>query len=450
MSRQHYLRIRLVMMEAGGVARPAPQRSQAADLVIDTDHRGMPQLPATSFAGALRQRVREIRPDAVDEWFGFVQGSESRASGIWVLGSRLVDATGALRSGPATTSEVTTTAIDRHSGAAAVRTLRKTQILPAGTRFEIYVRCDAGIPMADLVRCLNDWAPLVGHSTSTGRGRCEVEEVRTGTLDLSTSEGLLTWLTTSGPDLVRSVATKVEPVSRPDVAGATYTLTFRTADGPLAFSLNSDGELPSSRRLPGASIKGVIRSRMEYILRSVGLLNEYACGGVGCGTCVVCQVFGHSAKANVKRVSVGQRALLRVHDAPVTGVVRKRSHAPLDRWTGGVAMASKDEPKVYVANSRGGLLHTFEGVEEGQFTATFVGELPERLKVGFEALLTLVLADIEDGLVGFGRATTRGYGSVSLSAVTVPGEGSLPTREQAQQWVVDELARQSDSEGALA
>ena len=81
MSRQHYLRIRLVMMEAGGVARPAPQRSQAADLVIDTDHRGMPQLPATSFAGALRQRVREIRPDAVDEWFGFVQGSESRASG---------------------------------------------------------------------------------------------------------------------------------------------------------------------------------------------------------------------------------------------------------------------------------------------------------------------------------------------------------------------------------
>lgn len=449
MTGQNYVRIRLGMLEAGGVARPAPMRANEADLVVDTDHRGMPHLPATSFAGALRQRVRDLHPGKENDWFGFVQGDQSQASGIWVLGSRLVDATGALLTEPATTSHVTTTAIDRHTGAAAVRTLRTTELLPAGTRFEIYLRWDGDVPLADLVGCLSGWAPLVGRSTSTGHGLCQVEEVHTGTLDLATESGLRTWLTTSGPDLVRVVADKQERVKEADTAVAAYTLTFRTKDGPLAFSLDSDGNLPASQKLPGASIKGVIRSRMEYILRSVGLLDKDACGGVGCGKCLVCKVFGHSAKSPAKGESVGQRASLRVHDALVAGVVRERSHAPLDRWTGGVAMASKDEPKVYVANSRGGLLHTFEGIEEGQFVVEFQGHLPPDVRDGFEALLTLVLADIDDGLVGFGRATTRGYGSATVTARSGPHGAQLPSREVAQEWVADALARLSHSEGAL-
>ena len=454
MSAQRYVRVRLVMMEPGGVARPAPTRKDEADLVIDTDHRGSPHLPAASFAGALRQRVRELFPAKEREWWGFVSGDTAQASGIWVLGSRLVDAHGALLSQPATASSVTTTAIDRYTGAAAVRTRRETEILPAGTRFEVYLRWDGNVPMADLITCLSGWAPVIGHSTSTGWGRCEVEEVRTGTLDLTKPEGLQTWLTSSGPDLVRSVATKEAPVARPDPPLPAYTVTFRTKDGPLAFSLKADGGLPDSRRLPGASIKGVIRSRMEYILRSVGLLDEDACGGIGCGKCLVCRVFGHSVKAEstskpkTKPESVGQRALLRVPDVQVQGQVRARTHAPLDRWTGGVAMASKDEPQVLIANSRGGLLHTFEGIEEGTFTVRFLGELPWDLEAGFEALLVLVLADIDDGLVGFGRATTRGYGSMTVAESSGSGH-ALPSREEAQEWISSELARRARPEGAL-
>ena len=452
MIHHHYLRLCLRMLEAGGVSRPAAIRAGAADLVIDTDHDGMPHLPATSFAGALRARVRAEKPDREDAWFGFVRGDTVAASGIWVLGSRLVDSEGKLVTEQPKTEQVTTTAINRHSGGAMVNTLRTVEMLPQDTRFEVYLRWDGvtDADVADLVTCLSGWVPLIGRATSTGHGACTVESVHTGMLDLAKPDGRLVWLTTSGPALVRAVASTPLNVSSgtPDEVG--YAVTFRTTDGPLRFSNNSDGELPS-HLLPGASIKGVIRSRMEFILRSVGMIKESDCGGVGCGDCLVCAVFGHSVRRAVKAPSVGQRARLRVADASVVGTVRKRSHAPLDRWTGGVAAASKDEPRVAIAGSRRGLLHTVEGIEDGEFTVKFIGRLPDDLKAGFESLLVLVLKDIEDGLVGFGRGTTRGCGTVTVAPVPVPDEsGSLPELAKAREWLRDALKSKTDTRGDSA
>lgn len=453
MTRQHYLRIRLCMLEAGGVSRPAPIREGATDLLIDTDHEGMPHLPATSFAGALRARVREKNDKCAAAWFGFVKGDSAAASGIWVLGSRLVDSEGGLVTTHPTTTDVTTTAINRHSGAAAVNTLRTVEILPAETRFEVYLRWDGVTDkdVAALGEYLSGWVPLIGRATSTGHGACTVEAVHTGSLDLAKPSDRLTWLTTSGPALVRAIAETPLTVASgtPDEVG--YAVTLKTTGGPLRFSNDAAGNLPSSHVLPGASIKGVIRSRMEFILRSVGLVDESDCGGVGCGDCLVCKVFGHSARRAVRETSVGQRAHLRVADAPVTGgTVRKRTHAPLDRWTGGVAAASKDEPRVAIARSRRGLLHPVEGIEGGEFTITFKGHLPEKFKAGFEALLVLALKDIEDGLVGFGRATTRGCGTVKVTEIRCPGAGSLPDLATAHTWIRDALQRKADSQGDSA
>jgi len=444
----HFFWLTVVMDEPGGVGRPAPLRSRSQlgganrgvpDIVIDTDHRGLPHIPATSFAGALRARVREKAPEHETAWFGKVSGDAATASSIWVLGSRLLDENRGWAAGPVTPHTTTTTAINRHTGAAAVNTLRVTETLPAGTTFSVYLRWDTDGPITGLVECLSGWRPLIGGSTSTGHGYCRVTEVRTGTLDLADPEDLARWLTESGPRLVQNVAWDNQPltVARSSTIGYAVTLT---TTGPLTFSLTADGKL-NSRSLPGPSIKGVIRSRMEYILRSVGLLEPNKCGGTGCGACLVCQVFGHSTKdRRQRRGSVGQRARLRTVDAAVSGQLRLRTHVPLDRFTGGAAMASKDEPRVYMAGHRGGLLHTVEGIEQGELTLRFMGELPDHLVAGFEALLVLVLNDLDDDLFGLGRATTRGYGGVRVTAALRPDGTSLPSLAEAQTWLAHEVA----------
>ena len=444
----HFFWLTVVMDEPGGVSRPAPLRSRpqtggvdrgVPDLVIDTDHRGLPHIPATSFAGALRARVREMAPEQETAWFGHVSGDTATASSIWVLGSRMLDEHGSWAAGPVTPDTTTTTAINRHTGAAAVNTLRVAESLPAGTTFSVYLRWDTDGPITGLLNCLSEWRPLIGRATSTGHGYCRVTKVRTGSLDLTKPADLARWLTESGPRLVQSVARTDQPLTDAQPSTRGYAVTLTTT-GPLAFSLTSDGTL-SSHSLPGASIKGVIRSRMEYILRSVGLLEPDKCGGTGCGACLVCQVFGHSTRdRRHRRGSVGQRARLRTVDAPVHGQTRLRTHVPLDRFTGGAAMASKDEARVYVAGHRGGLLHTVEGIERGELTLRFMGELPDQLAAGFEALLVLVLNDLDDGLLGLGRATTRGYGGVSVKAALRPDGTSLPSVANAQAWLAGEVA----------
>src|SRR5205814_2134809 len=48
----------------------------------------------------------------------------------------------------------------------------------------------------------------IGRGTSRGRGRCVVDGIYHGALELSDPAGLHRWLTVSGPDLARAVATE--------------------------------------------------------------------------------------------------------------------------------------------------------------------------------------------------------------------------------------------------
>lgn len=443
MTRQVFLQFDLVMDESGGVGVPAPIRRDEVDIVVDTDRHGLPHIPATTLAGALRERLTTEAPDVVDSWLGWVKGQSAAASRIWVLGTRMLgtadqwagqhDADNAL-------GIVTTTAIDRHRGAAQNLTLRTVERLKAGTRFIAYLRFeDATKAETDaLVVALAGWRPLLGGATSTGHGRCHLANLRTGSLNLTNDADLITWLTYSGPALVEKVAVNRQADTRQAKAVPAYSVTFETR-GPLTFSLDIEGRLHPDHDLPGSSIKGVLRSRMEFILRSVDLLGPNECGGVGCGRCLACQIFGHSARGFARTGVVGQRAKVRTLSAHVAGTMRPRTHIALDRWTGGVAKQSKDETLIHTAGDRGGMLHTVEGLEAGEFTLRFeVPELDPEMTVAFEHLLALALADFDDGLVGLGRATTRGYGSVSVTAASRPDGSPLPDCRAAREWLANQ------------
>jgi len=430
-----YVTFVLTLTEPGGVSVPAPAGADV-HARLDRGHDGRPQVPGTSLAGALRDMVRAARGEAVaNRWFGRLLGEDderlegqvaAEASPVWVFGGQLREA--------ADPVVMASTAIDRARGAAREQTLRAEEVLPAGTSFEAFLRWDdapAG-EVLDLAGLLAGWRPLIGRGVSRGRGQCAVSSVRHGTLHLDSPDDLLRWLTLSGPDLARAVAVipvedaaaEAEPPvcrARVSVAGPWRIGTGEKVKGSPAPMLRVSGRLT----VPGSAIKGVMRSRSEYIVRSVGV---EACLDQQCGSCWACRVFGHGGGTDSASSSVGARALIRFADCPLRDAVEiVRTHVAIDRFTGG---------------ARDKLLYQDEAVESGSFTiaAARLGTVPPPLLAEIRAVLRLVLEDLNDGVIGMGSGSARGYGSVRVNfepAADGSSGGGLPSADEARR----ELAR---------
>jgi CRISPR/Cas system CSM-associated protein Csm3 (group 7 of RAMP superfamily) len=416
------------------VSVPAPAGAEVHAL-LDRGHDDQPQVPGTSLAGALRDMVRAARGEAVaNRWFGRLLGEEderlegrvaAEASSIWVCGGRL--------RGPADPFPLSSTAIDRVRGAAREQALRTDEVLPKGTSFEAFLRWDdASVgEVLDLAGLLAGWRPFIGRGVSRGRGQCSVSSVRYGTLRLDSPDDLRRWLTLSGPELARAVA--VTPVA--DAAAEAEPLVCRvpvSIEGPWRIGtgekvkgspapmLRVSGKLT----VPGSAIKGVVRSRAEFILRSVGV---EACPDQQCGSCWTCRVFGHGGGTDGSSSAVGARALIRFADSPLSdsGAPVVRIHVAIDRFTGG---------------ARDKLLYQDEVVESGSFTVLIsrLGTVPPPLLAEIRAVLRLVLEDLNDGVIGMGSGSARGYGSVRVK-FELSADG-LPSAGEARR----ELARMRD------
>jgi CRISPR/Cas system CSM-associated protein Csm3 (group 7 of RAMP superfamily) len=451
-----FVRFTLRLTEPGGVTVPAapsrddgaPWGRERAHLLLDLDPWGRPHFPGTSLAGALREMVHGSDGEATaDAWFGqlLAPGSggtevDARASLIWVLGSRPVDAAGNDLDG--VTSEIrASTAISRSRAAAEANTLRVAEMLPAGSRLEVFLRWDDP-PQGDLNRflaLLSRWRPLLGHGTSRGQGRCVIESIHHGQIQLDDPAGLHQWLTQSGVALARDVArTEIRPSAaavKPllEVAAEIVgPLRVGSGEPPQATGAQGQQVTPMFRVgadyvLPGAGLKGLLRSRAEYILRSVRLHPE-PCPNQRCGRCWTCAVFGFGGGNEATAEAVGKRALIRAGDAMVLDPVPvQRQHVAIDRFTGGAA---------------DGLLYTVDALEGGTFQLsieTFADPPDENLLAQIRAVLRLVLEDIDDGIVGIGAGVARGYGSVRVDLAAAQERGDLPSgpaaREELQRMV---------------
>lgn len=434
-----FLTFILRFTEPGGVTVPG-RPDQAAQVVLDLDPEGRVHLPGTSLAGALRELTRErCGHEAAADWFGPILSgteTEAKASRVWVLGSRRLD--------HADTQLLSSTRIDRARGAAADNTLWTEEVLPAGARFEAFLRWDDALDgeVAELGELIAAWRPLIGRGVSRGRGRCTVEAVQYGTLQLSDPADLLRWLTSHGPDLASQVA--ATPVEIPDSGtgeGSLFQVPARIV-GPLRIGTGNKPEQGSQEPLrllrtrpggppvvPGTALKGLFRSRAEFILRSV-IGEPAACLPGTCGECWTCQVFGYGGGADADSTSVGGRAAIRFADAVVSAPVEAtRAHIAIDRFTGGVL---------------GGALYAAEGLEAGTFTIEadlLPGPAAEARRAEIAAVLRLVLEDLNDGIIGMGAATTRGYGSVQI--VFKAAEGGLPELADARRTLT-EMVRGDD------
>lgn len=420
--------------EPGGVTVPGKaDRNAAAErdrahVLIDSGPHGA-HLPGPSLAGALRAMITREWPSRADDLFGSLLPAGTSAgdvdavpSRIRVLGSRRLDSGSEFRS---------STKISRHRAAAEASTLRTEEVLPAGTRFEVFLRWDgaSAAEAAGFAALLAAWRPFIGRGVSRGRGACETENVRYGALDLDKPADLLRWLTLSGPGLVDAVAgppLPATPAAGPEpVLRVTAEISgpFRIGYGhkPLAGSREPVRLLRGADGrplVPGAGVKGLLRSRAEFILRSVGIR---ACEDQRCGSgdpCWACRVFGRGGGRDESADSVGARALLRIPDAVIADFAeRVRTHVAIDRFTGGALPEA---------------LYTMQVLEAGHFELRVdpIAEISGGLLEEIRAVLRLVLDDLADGIIGLGAGVARGYGTIRLSGL---GPSGLPATAQAQE-----------------
>lgn len=403
---------RIEFVTAGGVTGPeAARRALRPDgteppqnvLELRRDPDGVPHLPGTTVAGSLRAHCADVAELPTD-LFGGPPGlrdahrNAAKASAVQVLGTVC---------GPATDADTTTrTAIDRTRGSARTNTLHTVERLRPGTTFDIFLRWDdaPADQLAAFLTALRAWRPRLGRGVSTGAGRCRLVGLAERTFDLTTVAGLRDWLdvgeveTYPAPEAIDQPAVPADALPElPKVLRIVDGLHIDPGGPPEKGPADQDVAPvvrdPRTQRpvVPGSSLKGILRSRAEYLCRVSGVpvcLNE------PCGQCRPCRIFGHGGVDGA-----GVRGRIAVLDAEITDAdVQLRQHAAIDRFTGG----APDK-----------LLFTDQVVVAGTFPLRVERLAP--LDPADLALLCAVVADLDDGLVGIGGRTTRGYGTVRVA-----------------------------------
>lgn len=429
------LLIALALELESHAAVKAPEQVVNDDQVkhpLSRDAHGCPYLPASSLAGSLRAHLRRHHANRTETLMGEEPGTRTsstrwetenpgedqppaRPSAIRFLGTRIE------QSADDTDLELARrgrTAVDRHRAAPANHTLRTDELLPPGTRISCWLRVDDQALHAQVLAALADWRPTIGGGRSTGLGRARVATARYQTLDLDTPEGRARWLTQGGEDLFAGGTALDLEAAQPEVVlraswevvdGLSITtgdpeldeVTGRTVARVLTGQFpTGDGNRTRLPYVPGSTWKGVLRSQVEYILRSLGLPPCDSTGPDGtCGECDVCIAFGYTTEDD-NGDSVGQRALLHFADSPITdAALSVRQHVALDRFTGGAAA---------------GLLYARQVVDTGHLTLTVTCD-PDLTTPAVPPLalaaLRLACYDLHAGQLGLGGATTRGLGT---------------------------------------
>lgn len=403
------LAIATVEVEPGWAVGAVAHGDATIDRDILLDANGQPWVPGSALAGSLRAHLAAAGPPADVRLMGSrpprnqAEAAQSTASPLWVVGAVFTpvspdeptdggessDAAGAVLE---TTGQ---TAIDRMRGAARAGSLRISRLAASAGRLSVYLRHDGKAqPLSDAdLALIASWRPAIGRDRTRGGGRARLVELRHGIVDPSTPEGARTWLTHDGPGLFEAVATTVihgKPPVRPWLEEA-----FEIEDGLLVGDIKT-GRVALTRRrqgrplIPGSAWKGIIRSRVEYIVRSRYDEDAACTQQVGCGTCFVCEVFGHQ----------GQRGVLAFRDSYIEdcGEEAEQDHVGIDRVTGG---------------ARDALLFKTKPLPSGRLRLR-IDEL-ETTQPWVRNAIRHVLRDIDDGLIGVGSRTTRGLGTLRLA-----------------------------------
>ncbi len=401
----------------------------SADVAIDMpllrdSKDGVPLLPGTSLAGALRSHLADIlggyRSEEVADVAALFGAAMCDHEGIE---SPLIvfDSLGRLPDGMAV--EIRDgVALEPASGTAQMHKKFDMEVLPAGTVFPIRVELiisNIGREsklinlLAETLNGLAEGEVSLGMRRSRGLGAIAAQNWRAIRYDLASQEGWLNYLTA---DALTPISDDVEAHSSPWKAccnayasinqeelpdkrqriiieaklsfsgGILVRSPAVTADAPDAVHLISGGR----SILPGTSLAGVLRNRALRIARIVRNKKNDAEGWIE-------RIFGSRLEENIKVESSASR--LKISENVITDGVRIRpSRTRIDRFTQGVTK---------------GALFDEEPHYDGKTTVRL--ELRKPLS-GEAGLLLLLLKDLLSGDLNVGGAGSIGRGVIKGTA----------------------------------
>lgn len=406
-----YVRIKLTMQTGWRVGSWA---SQTPDVVGTlTDAANNPFVPGSGIAGALR---REAGQESAALFGPDPKSNELEASPWWVLGTVVA----------ATETEVRQrTRIDRERGSAAERGLFRAEEVERG-EVTIYLRRehDAAEPTTEivnpLVEVLKKWQPRIGGGKSIGMGRATITEVRHRTVDLNKRNQLLKLLKTKGKP-----AERVDALLKYDSEAVSITVSddiYLSAVIRIDFLAVID---KFADRIHGSTWKGLLRSRVEYIGRS---LDYPVCGTEnktedktenkweGCGKCAVCRVFGSTAKPGIWQF---------MDSAWGNNPVEERQRIAIDRFTGGV---------------RDGALWPQLYLKDVELKLVIRGKDPASEDEWVRLALLHALRDLDDGLIGVGPEGAAGYGTAKVTELLIGGKKLKVQRDAIPLRTIEEAS----------
>ncbi|MFV0405949.1 MAG: RAMP superfamily CRISPR-associated protein [Propioniciclava sp.] len=371
-------------------------------LPIQRDASGRVALPATSLVGCLRNHLGA----AGDRWLGTSTSSGTQPSALRTLAATVHT--------PDPIQERTTTAVDGDRRAAAAGSLRREELVPPSlvTWWIEWDHRDESLKFADLLARLATWHPVVGRRRSANRGRAHVQQIHDRTIDLTTVEGLTWWLTDRhtldwssadcppGEEWRRTDGGSADPGTRL----ATYT--FGVVDGlHIGGAGHTDNLIHTATTLPSTSWRGVFRHRAEHILR-VASPNPDA---ENHATETIDRLFG-TGRTKAASETGGRRGILRFAGSEISAEPSTRTHVAIDRVSGGAAQGTVQDPR----DSSGMLFSVQYFPPETTVALTIFVDGHEQLSAEDRHLIDQIIRDINDGVIGVGGMTSRGYGTLTL------------------------------------
>jgi len=363
-----------------------------------------PLLAGSSIAGALRHHVASHSPEFVRHLFGDADQEESVQSPLIVddaLASSQFDLE--LRDG---------VAIDPTTRTAEPRKKFDLDLLAAGTSFSLSfellllegaaTKLQPALALA--LSALEKGEIALGKGRRRGLGRCHVSGWTVHRYDMTTPDGLLSWLKgepgkpREGPEIVDLLGVQLPEAAPPasarleatfDVAGSLLIRSGAVDAGTAdAVHLRSAREGASVCVISGTALAGALRSRA---LRIANTLNMN-------GVEIVERLFGYRPPPGVPR-QAPTASRLWVDEAVIeepSELVQTR--VKLDRFTGGAYP---------------GALFTEQPVFGGSATRVTIGLRIEDPKDGEVGLLLLLLKDLWTGDLPVGGGVGVGRGRLS-------------------------------------
>lgn len=440
------------------------QSGAATDAACRRDGAGRLVIPGTALAGSLRATFGGLAT-----W-----GGAQAASALYVEDAPAIgDVVTEVRDG---------VGIDRRSGSAASGALFSRDVVPRDTNFALDLRVEATGPIDDQVPGLSkeqafEWVSGIaselsagrnlGAATSAGLGSIQLVDPQLVWRSIGTRAGLLRLLeapggetvTNSLPDAARGTAGPA-PAARDEHLRITIPWHPR---GPLLVSVPANGlvdRMPlttgSGRKvrlvIPGSSLKGVLRTRAERILRTLRgaeTIDEEFLGQMAQAELdLVHRLFGrpprkkeagwrgslhvaevHSpeiplwtdvlkalsarvpkegSQAAQARPRIEANRVLR-HD---NGPLRINDHVAVSRWTGGA-----DEGRLFAVAAPGAWFDNWEPIVL-DIDLRRLGENPVERRSAV-MLVAFLVRDLAEGWIGVGYGTTRGYGEITADPAQV-------------------------------